>query len=569
MTTPKQIVMDVNEGCEILEKESDIAFDTETTGLSPWRDNIALMQFCGRDSQVPVLIRISDGVIPDRVKRLFSEGDHRFIGHNVSAFDILMLDTHGVEWDKSRWYDTLIGECVISTTGRHGVSKNLKNSVRRRLGLTLDKDIEHGHWTAPELSEKQIEYAAGDVLHIIDLMDEQVEKAETQGQTRVLEMEMELLKVVSRMTLNGMPLDENALDTWLEKQRNLMEFSRAWLVNELGPINLNSQQQKIKACANKGVLFENMQASYLADIADHGVGYAAELARNLHALSAPAQRIKMYSQAWRDRFIVDGWVHPRFWQAGTDTLRFASSDPNFQQIPKDGRGIIGGIEGITIISADYSQIEVRIAAEEAQDERMIEILKAGDVHRGVASSIFSLPPDQISDAQRRASKAATFTLLFGGSAERLYTSALSMGINMTKDEAYDIFTKFFDTFQGLRRVRQQAFAMRGRRVVTITFPNGAKRVLVGRLVTPTRILNTSVQGPAAMGMKYALLEAHKNGLGRYLGATVHDEMVLAVPDTLVPEVIPLVEKSMIDGMHVVFPNMLVKVEVKRGLHWQA
>lgn len=563
-----EIIMDVNAGCDILEKETEIAYDSETSGLSPWRDRIALMQFCGRESKIPVLIRTPDGVIPQRVQNLFRSKNRLFVGHNVTGFDILFLDTHHVPWQEARWYDTLIGEGVISTTSRRDVSRTLKDSVRRRLGMTLDKDIEHGHWEAEALSDRQKEYAAGDVLYLLDLMDEQKMKAESQGQLEALEMESELLKITAEMTLNGLPLVREVMQDWLKEQAEKQKASKEWLLAELGPINLNSPQQKIKAAAAKGVILENTKAETLQEIATYGTGYHQLLAQNLLDYAAPAQRIKMYNEAWQNMYIVDDWVHPHFWQTGTDTLRFSSTNPNFQQIPKDSRKIIGNLDGLTIVSADYSQIEVRIAAEVAGDQKLIEVLKEGDAHTNVASLIFGVPPDQVTFDMRRNAKAATFTLLFGGSYKRLYQGARSLGSEITEDEAYKVFTKFFQTFDGLRRVREQAFAMRDRRVVTLRFPNGAKRVLIGKNVTPTRILNTTVQGPAAIGMKYALLEAKKNGIMQYIGATVHDELVAAVPDSLVPEVSHLMEKSMLDGMRRAFPNMFTKVEVKSGKFWQ-
>lgn len=563
------IITDVSEAYHILEQEDEIAFDLETSGLSPWRDRIALMQFCGRKSNVPILIRTPSGVVPSAIETLFRHGNRLFVGHNVAAFDILFLGTHGVPWEYSRWYDTLIGEGVISTTGRRDVSRTLKDSVRRRLGMTLDKDIEHGHWENEVLSEKQKEYAAGDVIYLLELMDEQRAKADTQGQLRALDMETELLKVVSEMTLNGVPMRRDIINEWLTEQVAKQAESKKWLLEELGPINLNSPIQKKKAAELKGVLLKDTAAETLQEIANYGSGYPQKLAQMLLDYSAPAQRLKMYSEAWQNMHIVDDWVHPRYWQTGTDTLRFSSSDPNFQQIPKDGRKIVGNIEGLTMVNADYSQIEVRIAAQIASDEKLISVLQDGDAHTNVASLIFGIPPEKVTFDMRRAAKAATFTLLFGGSHHRLYTSARSMGSEMTEDEAYDIFTKFFQVFEGLRRIRERAMGMSQRRVVTIQFPNSAKRVLVGRNVTPARILNTAVQGPAAIGMKYALLEAKKNGIMQYIGATVHDELVATVSDNLVEDVKVQLEKSMIDGMHRAFPDMLVKVEVKCGKHWQS
>lgn len=564
------VVYDPVEGMELLSHDDVISFDLETTGLSPWKDDIALMQFYGNNTQTPVLIRISNGVVPEVVKDFFANGDRLFVGHNVVGFDVLFLDTHGIYWDKNRWYDTLIGEGMISTTSRRDVSRNLKSSIKRRLGMSIDKSIEHGKWTIEKLSDQQLTYAVNDVLYTQDLMREQIEKADTQEQTEALNMEMELAPIVAKMTLNGLPLLPEYLNAWLDEQKEIEKRSKAWLLEHLGAINLNSPVQLMKKFAEMGLSFENTRAETLTAAASFGEGLAAEIAHNLLEYRAPAQRLKMYQESWQKMHITDNWVHARFWQTGTDTLRFSSSNPNLQQVPKDGRKIIGNLEGMTIINADYSQIEVRIAAQIAQDEKLMKVLELGDVHKGVAAQIFGIPEEEVTQAQRKLAKAATFTLLFGGGPKMLFEYAKNSGSALEFDEAREIFTRFFVAFEGLREMRNKAYAMaQNRKVVSIRLPNSGKRVLIGRNVTPTRILNTVVQGSAAIGLKYAILEADKMGLTKYLGATVHDELVAAVPDGEVEEYKLALEQAMIVGMNRAFPNMKVKVEVKSGFNWQS
>jgi len=563
------VVLDPVIGAQLLSNDDVISFDLETTGLSPWKDNIALMQFHGHTTQTPVVVRVADGVVPEAIKALFASGHRQYVGHNVGGFDVLFLDTHGVNWKCNTWFDTLIGEGMISTTGRRDVSRNLKNSVRRRLGLTLDKDIEHGKWTAEVLSEAQMTYAVNDVLYLYDLMKEQVLKADSQGQTKAIEMEMQLVPITAQMTLNGLPLLPEVLNAWLDEQRELEVVSHDWLNEHLGSINYASPIQIMKAVKSLGLEFENTRAETLAELANYGEGLGSEVAKHMLDYRAPAQRIKMYQQSWQDRYICDNWVHARFWQTGTDTLRYSSSDPNLQQVPKDGRKIIGNLDGIEIVNADYSQIEVRIAAEIANDENLKNLLDSGDVHRNIAAQIFQVPAGEVTDEQRKMAKACTFTLLFGGGANGLYQYARNSGASLSQEEAMDIFSGFFTAFQGLRRVREQAQGLaRNRHVVTIQLPNSAKRVLVGSNVTPNRILNTAVQGSAAVGLKYAMIEADKAGLMKYIGATVHDELVAAVPTTEAVEYGHELEQAMIRGMQVIFPNMITKVEVKQGKCWQ-
>jgi len=569
--TLEYIVTDAQEGVDLLKQDEIISFDVETTGLSPFRDNIALIQMWGNNTKTPVIIRIWDGVIPECVKGLFSEGGRTYVGHNVGGFDVIFADTHGIDWKANKWYDTLIGEGIISTTGRRDVSRNLKSSIRRRLGLEINKDIKHGGWTNEELTEEQLIYAVGDVIYLQDLMNEQIKKATEQGQIDALNMEMELVPIVAQMTLNGLPLVVDELNVWLDTQKELERDVKQWLIENLGDINFNSPKQILDAFAAKGYELPNTQKGTLYELANYGEGECAELAANLLKYRAPAQRLKMYQPSWQKMHITNDWVHARFWSVGTDTLRFSSSNPNLQQIPKDGRCIIGNLPGIRIVSADYSQIEVRIAAEISNDEKLKDILRSkdGDIHLGVASQIYDKKPEDITASERRTAKAATFTLLFGGGPGALYHYARNTGSDMTEDDAREIFTKFFLAFDGLHAMRKRAYAMsQNRRIVTIQLPNTAKRLLVGRNVSAPRIMNTAVQGSAAIGIKYALMECDKMGLMKYVGATVHDEIVAAVPDNEVEQYKKDLETAMINGMKRIFPDMITKVEVKDGFYWQ-
>lgn len=285
---------------------------------------------------------------------------------------------------------------------------------------------------------------------------------------------------------------------------------------------------------------------------------------------SPAQRVKMYSLDWQKEYIVDDWIHPRFWQVGTDTMRFSSSNPNIQQVPKDGRLIIGNLPGYQIVNVDYSQIEVRIAAEIAHDAALIESLKAGDAHRSIASKVFKVPEEEITFDQRRHAKSLTFALLFGGGPKLLYEFARASGQPIEMDEAMRLFNAFFTAFDGLARMRAQAYAMaKNKRVVPITLPNSGKRLLVGRTLSATRILNTMVQGSASVGLKYSLLLAHERGLTKYIGAQVHDEIVAAVPTSEADDFMHELSDVMVEGMMQAFPQMYVKVEAKKGDYWQS
>lgn len=542
-------------------------FDTETTGFSPWKSEIALIQLHDPISKKVLLGRVPpEWKSNDFVNKLFSS-NKTIIGHNIASFDIPFIHSMGVTWEKSKYFDTLIGETVCSTSGRRDISKSLRESVRRRTGYRINKEIEHGGWRNPELSEEQINYAAIDVLSLPELHKTHVEKAAETGQTQALDMEMEVLPVFANMTINGLPISFDALNEYMQSMKDRMVESEKLLRNKLGNINYNSPVQ-LKAKLNEiGIDVESTNKNLLQDIIQFDP--ETENAKLLQAIldwRKPSKRTSMYgSEEWQTEHIqYDGRIHSRFWQVGADTTRVSSSDPNLQQIPKDARWVFGNVPGMKIVSVDYSQIEVRISADLSGDLALKEVLDNDDVHSGIASQVFKKPAAKITPAERKLSKAMVFTLLFGGSWKVFYQYARRSGSKMSEQEALELFKAFFEAFEGLWRMRQRAYALsRYKRVAVITLPNKARRVLVGSSLRPTIILNTPVQGTAAVGMKYGLIEAHHRGLSKYLGAVVHDETVSTVPKPEAEDYANEMRDSLVQGMKKVVKNVSVKAEIAR------
>jgi hypothetical protein len=135
---------------------------------------------------------------------------------------------------------------------------------------------------------------------------------------------------------------------------------------------------------------------------------------------------------------------------------------------------------------------------------------------------------------------------------------------MTREDGQQLFTAFFSVFDGLWNMRMKAQQIcRNRRTASITLPNGARRVLFGQKLSPSVVLNTTVQGSAAVGMKYGLIEAGRQNLDEYLGAVVHDEAVSCVPDDIALEYGLELQRALIKGMQKVVSNVPIKAELKR------
>lgn len=570
-----------------------IGLDLETSGLSPRSDWISVVGLHSPLTRTAVVLHVK-GFLPPELITWLSQPERKFVTHNGLNFDILFLASAGVDVAKASWYDTLVGEQVVTGTDRRGISKKLQDVVKRRVGTDIYKDVDHRDWLLPELSEQQVRYVAEDISFLTQIREAQYQKAlevsndKWNGRnpffgtdvTDALHFEHSLLPIVLSMQMRGLPIDEKLLLEYSTDQWALADTAKEEIDKIFGEINWRSPKQVKDAFRDVyGIVLPSTREEVLMDIADFGLGVEGlqETCETILAYRHAAKRAGMYNGAFYDKYARDGWLRADFRPCGTDTGRFSSANPNLQQLPKNkGKGgglrhVIGNREGLSIVSADYSQIEVRIAADIAEEWALIELFKAGDtdIHTLVASTVFGKPTEAVSKDERQLSKAMSFTLLFGGGAAKLSQYAKTLGADLPMSRAVPLVAAFFDRFPELRKVRERAHAQAASySPYTLHFPTGIRRVLTpGVDQSATRILNNQVQGTAAAGLKYALLEARKVGVDRYIGAVVHDEIVAAVPDSEAYEVAGLLRKAMITGMEKVCNYCPVDVEVSVASTW--
>lgn len=578
------------------------SWDIETGGLSFKTDPIALIQIYDESVDIVALLHVR-GSMPKEVIEFFSQKDKIFIGHNIAMFDLLFMQEAGLQITLGqRWFDTLIAECIVTSSARSGVRRTLQATTQRRIGVKLKKDAGEHTWMNSKLTDQQLQYAIEDVVYLPEIYREILIRAEETDQMRVLDLEMENLIPVSIMAFNGMPVDLETLYSYLIEQRNLAKTNKYKLIQyfQNPAINLNSSQQLIKGFAIKGIDVNSTAAAILDEMAlvEDEDGPIHTLLEYRHAAKAD----QMYGTKFLNR-IVNDWIYPRWWQVGTDTGRASSTEPNCQQIPKSARKIFKAPVGMQIVSADFSQIEILTEGYYAEDKLIIQAVDEGDVHSAICRQIFGYPADYLTiesceeellgisavtdfDAvtsllelrknkfktDRKLAKALVFTMLFGGGAARLYDYAHRSGSEITFPEAQELVSKFFKTYQGLYQMRQwankEARKAQSRGHYLIRLPTGLRRIITGDKLRPTTILNTIVQGTAAGGLKMAINLAHKAGLSQYFIAMVHDELVACVPTEIAIEYGEQLRLIMIEGMQIVLDkDTPVKVEVTIGDCW--
>jgi DNA polymerase I-like protein with 3'-5' exonuclease and polymerase domains len=560
-----------------LMNEPEVVTDLETSGLSPWRDKIAVFSFYGLKSKTGVVIH-NRGRVSKEIKK-FIESRKLLIGHNLAGFDLLMMHTAGINVFDFQVYDSMIAELCLLSTDRRDVSVNLKSTLARRTGKKIEKNADHGSWMNARLNELQLNYCFEDIEELGNLRSEQLKKADP-DQLNAMDVEHGVVPGVVKMVTNGMPMDLSKLRLFLygDKAKKIkgqedISKERIQKLNKKlgGQINYNSPAQLKKALANIGYDLKSTAAEVLEEQTQFG-GELGEICKDLLWVRHANQRLKMYSETWINQHVVDGYVHPRIWTCNTDTGRMSSSDPNIQQIPADMRGVFGGVPGHKMVWADYSQLEVRVAAAVSNCPGLMRVFSEGlHVHTDIASKAFRTPYKKVDEGLIRLAKGLTFTLLFGGGWPKFQQGARLAGYDLSDRECEDIFRNFFREFPGMKALKDMAYRMVqnyrvDRKPVILRLPTGLKRVLVDWKVSPSRIMNTLIQGGAAAGLKFALLEAHDRGLTDYMCAAVHDEFVACVPNKMVKSYMKELEECMAIGMKQIM-DVPAPAVAKSGDYW--
>ena len=282
----------------------------------------------------------------------------------------------------------------------------------------------------------------------------------------------------------------------------------------------------------------------------------------------------------------DGRLHTTFLQAGSVTGRMASKDPGIQNIPirtDEGRAIRRAFvadEGFTLVSIDYSQIELRIAAFLSGDEKLMEIFKNGeDVHRGVAARVFAVPEHEVTSDMRRRAKVINFGILYGMGVNALRAN---LGPETKREEAQEFLNAYFNTFTRLAEYLEETKQFAREHGYTTTF-FGRKRHFSGinsslpfmRAQAERMAINAPVQGTSADITRVAMVRIADDFRVRgcedavRMLIQVHDELIFEIRDALVEDEVP----RLMSLMETVIPIQETKgvpivVEAKCGRNWE-
>jgi len=407
--------------------KSVLAIDIETTGLGPYSGKIRLVQIGATDLPVMVIdlfkiprekLQPLEDLLMGRSLKIFQNG----------KFDLKFLFTNGFIVRKP-YFDTMLASMILESGrgGRKGKFK-LSSLTERYLGEEISKEQQSSNWDRMNLTSEQIVYGAMDSYILLKLAKKLIEHLKKEKLSEVARLEFSSLLAVVQMELNGIFLDHEKMNNLTDKIKEDLKNAEEKLEKELKPgleedmfggidINLNSQQQLLYALKKCGLNLKNTSERALKKhINDHPV-IKPLLDYRKASKSYTSFSMNVYKPLINTK---TGRLHPFYRQTGAASGRLSCSNPNLQQVPRtsDFRGCFTAEPGNKLVVADYSQIELRVAAEIANDKTMIEAYQEGkDLHRLTASLISGKPFNEITKEERQAAKAVNFGLTFGTSCQ--------------------------------------------------------------------------------------------------------------------------------------------------------
>jgi DNA polymerase I len=552
-----------------------VALDLETTGLNPRKDSIRLLSLA---TKAATYIVDCQSVDPAVLFPILTEAT--VIAHNA-LFDLGFLSTLGFVPGKVA--DTMILSQLLYAGAKveplkwGQTSHSLDSVAQRELRLELDKTHQNSDWSGT-LTPEMVEYAAKDVEVLLPLYEALKAKIGEAGLTHVAEIEHRALPAVVWMSSAGVPIDAEG---WREHARKA-EADAAQLKDELEALapehpdgkewNFGSHQQVRKAARLLGVDLPDTKDETLALYANEHMFISA-----LRDYRKAAKLASTYGAGWLESgYYRDGLIYASWRQLRAATGRMACDHPNLQNIPRSGpiRSYIRAPEGRVFVIADYSQIELRIAAKISGDQEMLSAYAEGrDLHTLTAQSLTGR--EEITKDDRKLAKAVNFGLLYGMGAKGLRVYALkSYGVDMSLDEAALYRRRYFETYPGLKRWHdneRRAWLRSGTETRTLT---GRRRKDVERL---TDRLNAPVQGTGADGLKLALSllwERRDECPGAVPIIVCHDEVVVecnADKAEEAKEAKEWLDQAMNDGMDAVVnvtePHIHIEVEASVFKTW--
>ncbi len=573
---------------------SELSFDIEATGRDPMSDTIVGIALCrekGRSYYVPIRHsgRHADSYsgsynVPEAVvilKPVLEDPAIAKVGHNLK-YDILILKQEGIHV-QGMLYDTMVASYLLNPNkpdhSLEDVAREHLAHNKRPFAEVLGKRQSFAEVPVEEATR----YAAEDAELAMELKDILFGKLKDAGLEHLyFDIEMPLIYILTDMEEAGIKIDKKRTEELSKELERELEALQSKIYTLAGSaFNINSPRQLCK------VLFEDLGMKPLKKTKtgfSTGMDVLEELAKT-HDLPGEIlnyrtlYKLKTTYTDTLPELINErtGRIHTSFNQTVTSTGRLSSSDPNLQNIPIRGewgtkiREIFVADQGYLLVSADYSQVELRILAHISEDESLIDAFKNNiDVHARTASEIFGVHLHAVTADMRRAAKVVNFGIAYGMS-----SYGLSEALSIAPKEAAAFIEKYFNRHAGVKRymertinaAKQHGFVTtllgRIRPLPEIASTNAATRQQADRLA-----INTPIQGTAADLIKIAMVRVSDALKAKNLSARmllqIHDELLFEVPEDEIDETRELIATGMESALDLSVP---LKVEIGWGKNW--
>ena len=556
-----------------IETAASVCFDTETLQLQPERGKLRLLQLGSGARNTVVLIDCFDLDKSEWVKlrRFFGSPVRYWLAHNA-VFDLGWLQEHAIY--PHGWVRCSMLASRLLTNGLPFSKHGLANVVKRYLTTELSKEQQRSDWSG-ELTAGQLDYAANDVVALMQL-DEKLDHEIAKYRLRkAYSLECRALPAMAQMWRTGLPWNAANLQQRKEDyQVDIKALEKDFILqldhalpegkklprDEDDTFNLRAKDEgKIRDGSKRYRGFNlNSPKQLLEKLSDllgetpkDANGKPSASRQSLRAYAANHEVIQIYLE-WKradkrrqminsiqEKMDADGFVRASYMQLGAESGRMSCIKPNNQQIPRDPqfRGCVEAPEGYLLVDADFGQMELRLAAAIAGDERMISAFQRGeDLHTVTAETI---------GCSRQIAKSANFGLLYGSGAKGLRNYAGGSGITMTFERAAKIRKDWLGAFSGIAEWQQEmakeSQKTEGDKWAATRVPvSGMRRYLQGDMNRLTVRCNTPIQGAGAAILKRALgklwplvYEAGEEIVR--IAAAVHDEILLLVREDAAEE----------------------------------
>jgi DNA polymerase-1 len=575
-----------------LAQQTVIAFDTETTGIDANEAELVGMSFSFEATKayyVPISSDRSEALVTvSAYKDILENPGIEKIGQNIK-YDALIMKWYGIEL-QGNYFDTMIAHYLCEPDLRHKLDY-LSESYLNYRPVPIESLI--GKRGKNQLSMRDIEvkkvaeYAAEDAditLRLKPVLQEMLKENEAEKLFR--ELEMPLVRVLTDMEFEGVRIDDQFLNNYsivLEQQIKEKEES----IYEKAGVRFNIASPKQVG----EVLFDKMKIPYRWKKTKSGqYSTNEEKLSELAADHAYVQEILDFRKLSKLKSTyVDalpklinsktGRVHSSFNQARAATGRLSSENPNLQNIPirdEAGREIrkafIPRDDNHILLAADYSQIELRLIAEIANEKAMLEAFQAGhDIHRATAAKVYGVALEDVTSEQRRNAKTVNFSIIYGAGATNL-----SKQLNIKRADAKVLIDNYFAQYQDLKKYMDETVE-KCRENGYVTTLMGRRRELrdinsrnaLARANAERVAINTPIQGSAADMIKVAMIQIHQalkaGNFKTKMIMQVHDELVFDVYKPELEMVKPIIEKMMKNAI----PNLQVPILVgmDTGENW--